>query len=113
MLINSNFIIAFLLTIIIEVIVALVLGYRKRGEIIAIVFINIITNPILNYFLSLNNYLGIIQINQIMILLLEIIIVIVEWLLLRFALQQKSSRLLILSMAMNFCSYLAGFVVFR
>ncbi len=114
MLINSgSYLVALLLTIAIEIIVAIFFGYRKKSEIATIIFINLITNPLLNYLLFINGYFGITQINTTAILFLEIIIVLVEWLLLRFALQQNSKKLFALSLVMNFCSYIAGVLFFR
>jgi hypothetical protein len=105
--------IALLITILVEATVAIVLGYRKKLEIATIILINIITNPLLNYLLFMTNYLGIIRVNTIGVLFLELIIVLVEWLLLRFVLQQDPKKLFVLSLAMNLCSYLAGVLIFR
>lgn len=114
MLINSgNYLIAILLTIAIEIIVALFFGYRKKIEIVTFIFINLITNPLLNYFLFINNYFTLVHINTIIILFLEIIVVFIEWLLLMFALQQNSKKLFALSAIMNFFSYVVGVFVFK
>lgn len=114
MLINSgSYLVAILLTIAIEIVVAIFFGYRKKLEIATIIFINLITNPLLNYLLFINGYFGITQINTAAILFLEIVIVLVEWLLLKFVLQQNSKKLFALSLVMNFCSYIAGVLIFR
>lgn len=113
MLINSSYLIAFLLAIIIEITVAVFFGYKKKLEIVTIVFINLITNPLLNYFLSVNNYFRLMQVSTITIIFLEIIVILVEWLLLLFALKQKPTKLLIMSIAMNLCSYIVGVILFR
>ena len=114
MLINSgSYLVALLLTIAIETVVATFFGYRKKLEIATIIFINLITNPLLNYLLLINGYFKIAQINTTAILFLEIVIVLVEWLLLRFTLQQNSKKIFALSLVMNFCSYIAGVLIFR
>lgn len=114
MLINSGiYVCALLLTIAIEVVVALLFGYRKKSEIATIIFINLITNPLLNYLLFINSYFGTVQISTITILILEIIVVSVEWLLLIFTLKQNQKKLFALSVVMNFCSYVAGALILR
>lgn len=105
--------IALLLTIVIEVIVAIFFGYRKKLEIVAIIIINLITNPLLNYLLFINNnYFGITHVNSVIILFLEIIVILVEWLLLRYILQKNPNKLFVLSLTMNFCSYIVGVLIF-
>jgi hypothetical protein len=111
-LINS-FLLAPLLTIAIELVVALFFGFRKKIDIITIIFVNLLTNPILNYFLWVNDYFSFFKSNLLLILLLEFLVVSVEWKLLVYVLQEKSSKLLKLSLVMNFCSYIAGFLIFR
>ncbi len=110
---SSNFLIALLLTIAIEVFIAILFGFRNKNLILAVVFINLITNPILNYFLLINNYFSFVFINTIILLIFEIIIILVEWLLLIFVLQQSPKKLLALSAVTNFCSYITGILIFR
>ena len=110
---SSNYLIALVLTTAIEVVVALFFGYRKKSEIATIILINLITNPLLNYLLFINNYFGTVQINTIIIIFLEIVVVFVEWRLLKFVLQQNSKKLFALSVVMNFCSYIAGVLIFK
>jgi hypothetical protein len=104
----NNILTALLYTEIIEVVVGFLLGFRDKKSILAIVFINLITNPILNYILWLNNYYSFLRINTKVIILFEIIIVFIEWRLLLFALRRNSGKLLILSILMNLCSFLLG-----
>lgn len=110
---SSNFLVALLLTIAIEVFIAILFGFRNKNSILAVVFINLITNPILNYFLLINNYFSFVFINTINLLIFEIIIILVEWLLLILVLRQSPKKLLALSAVMNFCSYITGILIFR
>jgi len=109
----SNYLIALFLTIVIELVIAFLFGYRKKLEILTIVFVNLLTNPILNYFLFVNDHFSFFKVNLIIILFLELVVVLAEWKLLVFALREKSNKLLILSFAMNFCSYIIGFFIFK
>ncbi len=109
----SSYLLALFLTMVIELAIALFFGFRKKIEIIAIVFVNLLTNPILNYLLLVNDHFSFFKSNLLIILLLEAVVVLIEWKLLVFALQEKPKKLLALSLAMNFCSYFAGFLIFK
>lgn len=109
----SSYLLALFLTIVIELVIALFFGFRKKIEIIAIVFVNLLTNPILNYLLLVNNHFSFFKTNLLIILFLEFVVVLVEWKLLVYALQGKTKKLLLLSLLMNFCSYIAGVIIFR
>jgi hypothetical protein len=103
---------ALLLTEIVEIAVALFLGYRRPREIIAVFLVNLVTNPSLNYLLFLNDYFGIVRHRFPLILLLEAGVVLVEWALLVFALRGNKLSLFVLSFAMNTSSYLTGLLIF-
>ena len=63
---------ALLLTEIVEIAVALFLGYRRPREIIVVFLVNLVTNPSLNYLLFLNDYFGIIRYRLPLILFSEL-----------------------------------------
>lgn len=113
MLLINDYLLALFLTIAIELVVALFFGFRKKLEILAIVFVNLLTNPVLNYLLLVNNHFSFFKITLVIILFLELLVVLAERKLLLYALQEKSNRILVLSFAMNFCSYIAGILIFR
>jgi hypothetical protein len=113
MLLINNYLFALFLTIAIELVVAFFFGFRKKSEIVAIVFVNLLTNPVLNYLLLVNNHFSFFKINLAITLFLELLVVLAEWKLLAYALQEKSKRILAMSFAMNFCSYIAGVLIFR
>jgi hypothetical protein len=104
---------ALLLTIAIEVIVALLFGLRSKQELWTVVLINVITNPLLNYLITVNGYFHLISQTTILILCLEVAVVLVEWRLLVWVLRQSTKKMLLLSFVMNTCSYLAGLLIFR
>ncbi len=109
----SSYLLALFLTIVIELAVAFFFGFRKKIEIATIVFVNLLTNPILNYLLLVNYHFSFFKSSLLIIFLLEVAIVLIEWKLLVFALQEKPKKLLALSLTMNFCSYIAGVLIFR
>jgi hypothetical protein len=101
-----------LLTEIVEIAVALLLGYRRPREIIAVFLVNLVTNPSLNYLVFLNDYFGLIQERLPLILFLELAVILIEWALLVIALRGDKRSLLGLSFLMNTCSYLTGVLIF-
>ena len=103
---------ALLLTEIVEIAVAVFLGYRRPREIIAVFLVNLVTNPSLNYLLFLNEYFSIIRQRLPLILFSEVAVVLIEWALLVFALRGNKKPLFVLSFAMNTCSYLTGVLIF-
>jgi len=109
----SSYLLALFLTIVIELAVAFFFGFRKKLEIIAIIFVNLFTNPTLNYLILVNGNFSFFKINSLIIVLLEIMVVLIEWKLLAFALPEKSKKILTLSLVMNFCSYVVGAFIFR
>ena len=108
----SDNLLALLLTEIVEITVALFLGYRRPREIIAVILVNLVTNPSLNYLLFLNDHFGIIRQRFPLILFLELGVVLIEWALLVLALRGNKKSLFVLSFAMNTCSYLTGGLIF-
>jgi hypothetical protein len=103
---------AFLLTVLLEVAVALLLGFRKRSELLCVVAVNVFSHPLLVYLLWAIDSLRLRPIGVIETLLLEAGVVVVEWRLLRFALPRRPTlRLLLLSLAMNGVSYLSGILL--
>ena len=109
----NNLIVALVLTVVLEVLIAILFNYRKKSEISIIVLINIITNPLLNYLLAVNNYFNWLSVNIFILILLEIIVVMIEWLLLRYAIRKNPKKLFLLSLVMNATSFIVGLLLFR
>lgn len=108
----SNYLFVLFLTIVIELFVALLFGFTKKYEILTVILVNIITNPVLNYLLLLNSYFSIIKSNFLFTLFLECIVVLLEWQLLVFVLEKDSKKMFLLSTVMNFCSCTLGIFIF-
>jgi hypothetical protein len=107
-----DYAIAFLLTLVLEVAVALLLGYRKRIEIACVVLVNAFSWPLLNYLVWLVDLLQSSPVNTPEILLFETSVVVVEWALLCYALpRHPRCRLFLLSLTMNAVSYFVGWFV--
>ena len=108
----TNYFIALFLTLVIELSVAYILGFRSKNNLFVIILINLITHPSLCYFLWLNSSIPIIPINYISIVVLEILVAIVESFLLYFAMKQKYLNMLKLSLSMNIASFLFGLLIY-
>jgi hypothetical protein len=108
------FLIPLVLTLVLELFMAYLFGYRKKKEILAITFINLITNPLMNFIiLVLAIYFELFYNFSIFYpLVLEFLVIIVEWLLLKYTIDQKSSSLLKLSIVMNLFSLIFGLIIF-
>ena len=107
----GKIILALIFTLIIEITIAYLLKFRKKEEIQAIIAVNLITNPALNYFIQLNSQYNIISTAFTTIILLEALIVIIEFILLSLMLKQDKKRLFILSLLINIISFLFGLLI--
>ncbi|MDP4089699.1 MAG: hypothetical protein Q8930_10580 [Bacillota bacterium] len=97
---------ALVFTEVIECLTAYILGVRRRDYYIAIVAINAITNPLLNYLLALLLFAGI-HVVLLWELALEALVVFSEWRMLSYVFP-KDKRLFRLALIMNAASYLIG-----
>jgi hypothetical protein len=104
---------ALILTVVIEVGIAWLFGLRSKRELLTVLLINVITNPLLNYLITVNAYFHLVSQTNAFILCFEVVIVLVEWRLLVWVLQQGIKKMLVLSIVMNAASYLAGLLIFR
>jgi hypothetical protein len=107
-----SYLIAFALTIVLEVITAVLLGFRTRLQIAAVIAVNVFSHPLLHVVFWVIGSIRSAPVGAVGVLLLEGAVVVVEWQLLCFALRRYSRfQLFILSLAMNGVSYLAGLLL--
>lgn len=106
-----RYIIALLLTIVIEGGVAYLLGFRRRKVQLALAVINLITNPVLNYFLVVLGYLGI-TVSLSLVMILEIGIVLAEWGMLVYTFPESKRRFMLLSILGNAASFSVGLLLY-
>ncbi|MBR3512412.1 MAG: hypothetical protein IKN74_05610 [Clostridia bacterium] len=100
-----------LLTIIIELILALILGIRDKKDIINVILVNVITNPIvvLTPIIIYLNYGS--TIRRVSLYILEVLTVIVEGLIYKKVLNYKKINCFLLSLILNVASFLIGEVI--
>jgi hypothetical protein len=104
----KTFFLALLLTEIIEIIIAIILGYKDLKVIVGVFLINLITNPLLNYFLKLNATYLFISTTFTNLIILEIFVSIIEGIFLYYLLNRQAKPAIFLSITMNFGSFLIG-----
>ena len=111
MLLLLNMLKALILTIIIEEIIATPFFKVNYRNYFVILLINIITNPAVNYiYIVLKQIFGINPLS-IYIILLEILVILVEWKLIEYALKKKSYVFMIYSIVANSTSYIIGLLL--
>ena len=97
-------------TIIIEVGVAFILKYRGK-DLLNVLLVNILTNPILNStIVAINVYYGL-KIRNISLYILEVIVVIVEGFIYQKYLNNKKINGYVLSLILNIASYGLGLLI--
>ena len=101
-----HYLIAFLMTIALELGTATLLGYRKRSELAAVFWVNVFSHPLVCCLIWVVGQWQLTPVNTNEILLFEAGVVLVEWQLLCYALPKHSrAKLLLLSLTMNIVSY--------
>jgi hypothetical protein len=106
----ERYLIPLILTIIIETFVVYMLGFRSKKFLWSVVMVNVITNPALNFLLSqtVDLYLSF---GMNYILILEAIVVVVEYLILKTLFRQEKIPFFQLSFVMNGSSFLLGLLL--
>ncbi len=107
----SDYLVALILTIIIEVGTAALLGYTSYVAIRTVVLLNLISHPLLSYLLALNGYFGFVD-HRTAVVSLEILVVFGEWGGLLYVLREPPKKLFMLSLSMNLASFLIGLLLF-
>lgn len=107
-----TYIIASVLTIIIEILTIFLLGLRNKKLFLNVILVNILTNPALNILLNYTqDYFK--EIYFIYIIFLEITVVIIEWLFLKFRLKELKLPFFLISFTINSVSFLSGLWIYK
>lgn len=103
-------IISLICTIVIEVGLAIILKYRKK-DILNILLVNILTNPLLNSIVIAINYFYGLKARNISLYILEILVVIIEGFIYQKYLERKKINGYILSLVLNIASCGLGMLI--
>ncbi len=104
-----DYLITFILTVLIEITVAFLLGYKEKKFILAVFAVNLFTHPLLKYLLIVFASFNL-PTNLLLIILLEAVVVLVEARLLEYTFEKQ--KFLKLSIIMNTVSYSVGLIIF-
>lgn len=97
-----------LLTIIIELIIALIIGIRDKKDIINVILVNVITNPIV-VLLPIIIYIKFgYTFEKISLYILEVLTVLLEGLIYKKVLKYKKINPFLISLILNLASFLIG-----
>lgn len=107
----NDFIIAFFLTLAIELLVAYALGFRKKEVFVIVALVNVITHPLMHYLLLVMSYYRI-DTGLFTVTLLEAGVVLVEFGLLLYVFNKDKKKWFTLSLVSNTVSYLIGIMLF-
>lgn len=105
------FLIPYIVTVIVEEVVALIWGYRSLRDLVTVFWINTLTNlsvTALRYLF--NQWLPYPGVSAVVIIILELLVLLCEWQLFRKFLS-KGKYFFLFSLVMNGCSYGAGFLI--
>ena len=107
----NDYFLALALTLVIEVGVAVLFGYGNYVALKTVVLVNLMSHPLLTYLLLFNAGMGFLDFET-AVIILEILVVVLEWQLLLLVLRNNAKRLFALSATMNLASFLTGLIVF-
>ena len=100
-------------TVIIEVFVAYIIGYRKKNFLIIVALGSVITNPVLNVLILIYAFITLSYIPFYLLIILEVIVVYVEFRILYFVFKNKYPKreLFIVAAVINSTSFITGYLL--
>ena len=102
--------ISLLCTLIIEITIAFILRYRKK-DLLNVLLVNVLTNPLLNSSIVAINYFYGIKTRNISLYIFEILVVIIEGFIYQKYLERKKINGYILSLILNIASCGLGMLI--
>ena len=108
----SSYLLAFILTLVIEVSVAYPFINREKRLLFGVILVNCITHPVFGYSLWMNNIFNFVDISFSTLLFCELIIVLIEFLLLKIVSRKSDRELFFLSLLLNAVSFTVGQIIF-
>ena len=99
-----------LITIIVELIIAFILKYRKK-DLLNVLLVNVLTNPLLNSLaIYINFYYGLTA-RKVFVGIFEILVVIIEGAIYQKYLEKRKINGYLLSLILNASSYIIGLII--
>lgn len=100
-------------TIIIEILVAIILGIKNKKDILNIILVNIITNPLVTAIPVYFNLFYSLRLRNIVLIILEILTLLFEGFVYKKYINLKKINPFILSLILNSSSYFIGEIINR
>ena len=100
-----------LITLVVEILVAIVLKIKDKKDLLNILLVNLLTNPLLNAIIIYINVFYSIKARNISLIFLEIFIVFIEGFIYKKVLKYKKINCYLLSLILNFSSYILGTII--
>ena len=97
-------------TIIIEVSIAFILRYRRK-DLINVLLVNLLTNPLLNSSVIAINYFYGLKARNICLYIFEVLVVLIEGFIYSKYLERKKINGYLLSLILNIASYVIGLLI--
>ncbi len=99
-----------ILTIIIETLIALIIGYRKK-DILNVILVNAITNPLVTGLPVFFNVFYSVKARNIALIILEVFTLLFEGIIYKKYLKEKKLNSFVLSLILNASSYGLGLII--
>lgn len=106
-----SLIVSLCLTLIIELMVSLFFGIKDKEDIKVVIWVNILTNPVVVYIANCVKLLNNNLIYNIIVIIMEVIVIIVEFILYKKYLEYKGKSPLLLSSVNNIISFSLGIII--
>ena len=102
--------ISLLCTLIIEITIAFILRYRKK-DLLNVLLVNVLTNPLLNSSIVAINYFYGLKIRNICLYVFEVLVILTEGYIYNKYLERKKINGYLLSLILNIASYVIGLLI--
>lgn len=106
-----SLIISLILTLIIETSISFIIGVRKKEDLKVVLCVNILTNPVVVYIANCVKLLNNNLIYNIIVIIMEVIVIVVEFILYKKYLEYKGKTPLLISSVNNILSFSLGIII--
>ena len=106
-----SLVVSLLLTIIIEISCSLIIGIREKEDLNVLFWTNVLTNPVVVYIANCVKILNNNMIYNIVVFIMEILVIIVEFIIYKKLLNYKKKSPLLISSINNIVSFSLGIII--
>lgn len=106
-----SLIVSLLLTIIIEISISFIIGIREKEDLKVVFWTNVLTNPVVVYIANCIKILNNNVIYNIVVFIMEVLVIIVEFIIYKRFLNYKKKSPLLISSVNNIISFSLGIII--